>query len=260
MSKHATVTPPIFVINLPKDTDRRAFMENQLNRLSLQYKIIEGRYGKDNDVILACDDVLAVKEHGKVLTTGEKGCAFSHRSIYEVMEKEHIPQAIILEDDVVLPENFVTIISNIIDKRYMFDWLSFDYPKIGAPFVKAWSIASYKMIKKNKLFFFYALIKFPLIIMMSLFELVRNVIAVHLSWYRGPKIFYRPLYNAGAYMITLEGVKKLKPLLYPLRFSADRTPNYARMKKNFIMRWYVPRIVHQTDEDKGNTFTSNTIY
>ena len=253
--------PPVFVINLPKDTDRRTFMEGQLKRLHVDYEIIEARYGKDTDVSAECDDDLAIKEHGKVLSSGEKGCAFSHRFIYEKMTKENISAAVILEDDVVLPENFLKIVKEELNRTNRnWDWLSFDYPKIGFPFIKAWLVASKKMIKKNKLFFFYALVKFPLIICMSLFELVRDLIAVQVFYYAGPKVFYRPLYNAGAYIITLEGVKKLSPLLYPIRFSADRTPNQARLKTQFIMRWYVPRIVHQTDEDRGNTFMSNTIY
>lgn len=260
MSKNMTTIPPVFVINLPKDRDRLLFMENQLKRLSIAYSVIEGRYGKDEDVLASCDDSLAINEHGKILTLGEKGCAFSHRIIYETMEKESIQHALVLEDDVVLPDNFIDIVTKVINNSHSFDWLSFDYPKIGVPFVRAWMTASSKMIKKNKLFFLYALIKAPIIMGMSLFEYVRDITAMQFPWYRGPKIFYRPLYNAGAYIITLEGIKKLKPFLYPLRFSADRTPNQARLKAGLKMRWYVPRVVHQTDEDEGNTFTSNTLY
>lgn len=253
--------PPVFVINLPKDTDRRTFMEGQLKRLHVDYEIIEARYGKDTDVIAECDDDLAIKEHGKVLSSGEKGCAYSHRFIYEKMVRENITNAIILEDDVVLPNNFFKIIAKELNKENRnWEWLSFDYPRIGFSFIKAWVVASWKMTKKNKLFFLYAMVKFPIIFCMSIFELFRDRIATYVSLYAGPKLFYRPLYNAGAYIITLEGIKKLAPLLYPIRFSADRTPNQARLKTNLIMRWYVPRVVHQTDEDEGNTFMSNTIY
>ena len=165
MSKNMTTMPPVFVINLPKDTDRRIFMETQLQKLKIHYEIIQGRYGKDIEVVESCDDTRAIKEHGKVLTVGEKGCAFSHRSIYKKMEEEKIPYAVILEDDVVLPKNFSEIILQEMQKKNKnWDWVSFDYPKIGVPFVRAWMIASSKMIKKNKLFFLYALVKFPFIV------------------------------------------------------------------------------------------------
>lgn len=253
-------TIPIFVINLPKDKDRKIFMERQLDKLKASYVIVEARYGKDDDVIAGCNDELSIKEHGKVLMAGEKGCAFSHRFIYETIVREQIPCAVILEDDVVLPDDFLEIIEKEVSKKNRtWDWLSFDYPKIGFSFVKAWIIASEKMVKKNKIFFFYAFIKAPIIISMSLFEILRDKIAKGLPFFRGPKLFYRPLYNAGAYLVTQEGVKKLIPLLYPIRFSADRTPNQARLKTGLRMRWYVPRIVHQTDEDTGNIFMSNTI-
>jgi GR25 family glycosyltransferase involved in LPS biosynthesis len=252
--------PPLFIINLPKDTDRRVFMETQLRSLGIEYHIIDGRYGADEDVAASSDDALAIQEHGKVLTTGEKGCAFSHRSIYEKMTKENIPLAVILEDDVVLPADFSEIVIKEISKNSRhWEWLSFDYPRIGLPFLKAWFLASTRMVNKNKKFFFYAAIKFPIIVMLSIFEMVRDVCARTIKWYSGPKYFYRPLYNAGAYIITQEGIKKLQPLLYPLRFSADRTPNQGRVRTGLIMRWYVPRVVHQTDEDSTNTFTSNTI-
>lgn len=235
-------------------------MESQLKELSISYEIIEGRNGADIDVIDACSDSLSLSEHGKFLTFGEKGCAFSHRLIYEKMLKECIPYAVILEDDVVLPKNFKEIvIKSINHNNICWDWLSFDYPKIGHPFIKAWLLASKKMVIKNKLFIFYAILKFPAIVALSTFEISRDYLAKYIPSSAGPKLFYRPLYNAGAYIISTQGIKKLEPLLYPIRFSADRTPNQARVKVGLKMRWYVPRIVHQTDEDAGNTFFSNTL-
>ena len=251
---------PIFIINMPKDTGRRMFMEKQMYYLGLQYEFVEGKLGTDKEVVNSCDNALAIKEHGKVLTNGEKGCAFSHRFVYEKMLLENIPYALILEDDAVLPKN----ISEIIDRELSgenidWEWLSFDYPKIGIPFIYAWMIASKHMIKKNPLFFFYVLVKFPFIVILSIFESVRDGLAVRIPFFSGPKLFYRPLYNAGAYIVTTEGIKKMLPLLTPLRFSADRTPNQARIKTGLKMRWYVPRVAHQAEEDFNNLFTSNTI-
>lgn len=244
----------VFVINLPKDVKRREFMEKQLNDLRVSYEFVDGKHGSDSIVIESCDDALAIKEHGKVLTVGEKGCAFAHRSVYEKMVNEKIPYALIMEDDVILQKNFPEILEHeVMYKDRVWDWLSFDYPRIGFDFILAWLIASSKMTRRNVFFSVYALIKFPFIVALSLFEIVRSALAKIFPSYAGPKIFYRPLYNAGAYVITLEGIEKIKPLLYPLRFSADRTPNQARVKTGLIMRWYVPRVAHQDDDFGSNT-------
>ena len=252
--------PPIFVINLPKDKDRKDFMDGQLKDMGMEYEFIEGRLGTDTDVIASCDDDLAIKEHGKILTKGEKGCAYSHRFVYEKMLKENIKVAVIMEDDVVIPKNFKEIIEKEISRKNRnWDWLSFDYPLVGFRFVTSWIQASIYMTKNKPIFFLYALAKFPFIVVVSIFDFVRDILAKIFPIYAGPKIFYRPLYNAGAYMITEEGIKKMKPLLYPIRFSADRTPNRARVKLDFTMRWYVPRVVHQMLEDDRNRFPSNTL-
>lgn len=248
-------TIPIFIINLPKDKNRKAFQEKQMKTLGLSYEFVNGFYGDDEKVIASCDDELAKKEHGKVLMKGEKGCAYSHRFCYERMLSEGILCALILEDDVVLPSNFETILEKEIRRLHSgWDWLSFDYPTVGIPFIRAWLRSSRYMIQKNKLFFLYALIKFPFIVGLSLYEGMRNFFAKKLPFLAGPKMFYRPLYNAGAYLITQEGIEKMEPLLYPLRFSADRTPNQARVKKGLRMRWYVPQVVRQMDD----VFGSNT--
>lgn len=251
--------PPVFIINLPKDKDRKVFMENQLQDLGLKYEFIEGKLGSDPDVVESCNDELAIKEHGKVLMIGEKGCAYSHRFIYEKVLKENIPYALILEDDVTLPKNLPEILNNELSKKDIeWEWLSFAYPEVGWPFVSNWFVSSKYMISKNKSFFFYALLKFPLIVILSIFEYIREKTAKYIPFFSGPKIFYRPLYNAGAYVITLAGVKKMEPLLYPLRFSADRTPNRARVKTGLKMRWYVPLIIKQDFRFDSNTNPKKT--
>jgi GR25 family glycosyltransferase involved in LPS biosynthesis len=247
---------PIFIINLPKDKDRRAFQEKQMKELDLPFQFVDAFYGDDPVVVASCDDELAKKEHGKVLMKGEKGCAYSHRFCYEIMEKENIPCALVMEDDVVLPKDFKTILTQELHRTpRSWGWISFDYPTIGVRFIKAWVKASLHMIRNNPLFLAYALLKFPFIVLFSLGEALRNTIALHTGFFSGPQLFLRPLYNAGAYLITQEGIKAMKPLLYPIRFSADRTPNQARVKTGLKMRWYVPQVVRQLDE----VFGSNTI-
>lgn len=249
---------PIFVINLPRDVTRKQKIESNLKSIGANYSIVNAFYGDNVIVSERYSEKRALKEQGKPLLMGEKGCAFSHAFIYEKIVKENIPYSVILEDDVILPSNFVEIVEKEINKIYKkWDWLSFDYRYVGIPFLSSWFVATYKTIKQNPWFIFYALIKLPYILILSIFEMSRDYLARKIISYRGSKFFFRPLYNAGAYIITLEGAKKLLPFTSPLCMSADRTPNIARIKASFRLYGYVPLIVHQDSKFESNTIRSD---
>lgn len=236
----------IFIINLPIDVKRREVIEYQLNKMGANYEVVDGIYGDDKRVIERYDESLAIKEHGKPLFFGEKGCALAHALVYERIIRENINYSVILEDDIVLPSNFIEIVEKEINKKNRkWDWLSFDYRYIGFEFLYHWFVATFATIKKRPLFFFYALLKAPYIISLSLFEGFRDSLARKIDSYAGSKRFYRPLYNAGAYILTLEGSKKLMPFVNPIRLSADQVPNTARFKSNFVLFGYVPLLTHQ---------------
>jgi len=251
---------PIFVINLPIDVKRREIIEKRLQSLGASYEFMDGIYGDDPRVLERYDEIRAIKEHGKPLIFGEKGCALAHALVYERIIKENILYSVILEDDIILPDVFLEIVEREINKKNKkWDWLSFDYRYIGFEFLKAWFYANYIRIKQNPLFFFYALIKSPYIIFISIFEWMRNIFAIKFNFYSGGKRFYRPLYNAGAYILTLDGAKKLIPFTKPLRLTADQLPNVARIKTNFNLFGYVPLIVKQNsiDYESGTSKTED---
>jgi hypothetical protein len=75
---------------------------------------------------------------------------------------------------------------------------------------------------------------------------------VYAKWYPGPRIFWRPLYHASAYLLTEEGAKKMLSLTYPIRFSADRLPNQARIRTGLRLRGYVPLMVRQNKSFESN--------
>ncbi|MFA5132118.1 MAG: glycosyltransferase family 25 protein [Candidatus Paceibacterota bacterium] len=241
---------PIFVINLPIDVKKKEAVEKQLQALGAKYEFVDGIYGDDARVVERYDAVRAIEEHGKPLYFGEKGCAVAHALVYERIVQEKIPYAVILEDDIMLPADFILIIEKEINtKNKKWDWLSFDYRYDGITFLYHWFIATIITIQKKPLFFLYAIIKAPYIIALSIFEEVRSFFARKISWYASGKRFYRPLYNAGAYILTLEGAKKLLPFTQPLRLTADQVPNVARFKTNFNLYGYVPLIVKQNTVD-----------
>lgn len=248
----------IFVINLPKDKERKEIIEKRLKDLGVRYEIFNGIYGDDERSTSRYNEKLAIRDHGKALMTGEKGAAMSHALIYEKVVKENIPYALILEDDIILPDYFMEVVQGEIDSEDKnWDWLSFDYRYVGLTYLRFWIKATLKMIKRRPLFFFKAILKFPYVFFISIYEAIRNSLAKRYPSQRGPKNFYRPLYNAGAYLISTKGAKKAGVFTKPLRISADRMPNIAKRKSDFIFKGYAPLIVQQSMEFESNTMRSN---
>lgn len=247
---------PIFVINLPIDVKRREAIETQLKNLGATFEIIPGIYGEDERVIERYDEARTMKDRGTPLTRGEKGCALAHALIYERIVKENIPHAVILEDDIVLPNNFLSIIESEVKKEHKkWDWLSFDYRYSGLRFLRQWFIATWITIKNRPLYFFYACLKVPYMIILCTYEEVREIFAKKYPRYAGAERFYRPLYNAGAYILSYEGAKKLLPFTNPIYMGADAVPNKARFKIDFNLYGYVPLVTRQNLA----TFGSNTL-
>lgn len=98
-------------------------MKAQLDKTKLDYRFINAVNGKK----LSDDELqeMVYDYPNCMLTKGEIGCALSHLSIYTTMVNEGIEQALVLEDDAILPENIENIISkikllNITDKPNIF--------------------------------------------------------------------------------------------------------------------------------------------
>lgn len=98
----------IFLINLPYQKDRLVNMSKQLEDRGLKYEIFPAVVGKEltEDFILQFYDKTFYDNRNHSYPMGMIGCALSHFFIYEKMVKENIPQALILEDDVVLSSDF----------------------------------------------------------------------------------------------------------------------------------------------------------
>jgi len=250
-----------FVINLDKDKERMKFMHNQLLRLGIAYERFPAINGRDYIASSAeYQEEIAIQKTGHALLPGELGCALSHKKIYELIVAQKIPYALILEDDVQLPNNFHAIIRNQIDlqKIHKWEYLLFNYPVVGLPWIKKWFIAliaNYKNLQKKEFssqifFILYSIAKILYMIPLSLLEGLRNK---YKSFYPGPVRFYRPIYLAGAYILTLEGAKKLLELSNPIVYPADRLPNQARIKNKLILRGYSPLVVTQMNREFGSS-------
>ncbi len=107
---------PIFVINLPQSTDRKAFMQAQCETIGVEPTFIDAVNGKDlTDIEIHqyCDQEKAKQLFGRELLLGEIGCALSHKKIYKKMVDDNIQLAVVLEDDARIEYNFAKVISDI---------------------------------------------------------------------------------------------------------------------------------------------------
>lgn len=102
----------IFVINLKRCEDKKNKMKERLKNLN--YKIMEAVDGRElnNNKLkeMGCSILKEWKDphSGRNITWGEVGCALSHINIYKECIKKNIKTAIILEDDALLSNDFVS--------------------------------------------------------------------------------------------------------------------------------------------------------
>lgn len=100
---------PIFVISLADAGARRASLVAALDALGLEWELFEavdGRRGLGPVWESIIDREGAKKAMGRPMTSGEFGCALSHRAIYEIIQKRGLEGAIVLEDDAIIGPDF----------------------------------------------------------------------------------------------------------------------------------------------------------
>lgn len=96
----------IFVISLKRAGDRRFFMINQLEKLKVDYEIIDAvDYQKLSEGEFAqLSDQEAIKSN-PYLTKGAIACSLSHIKVFKKITEQKISKALVLEDDAILPAN-----------------------------------------------------------------------------------------------------------------------------------------------------------
>lgn len=101
----------VFVINLPKDTQKRQNFISNFKDIDIKYEFIEGIYGKD----LSQSELekLVYDYKNSLMMPGEIGCALSHQKIYQKMIDENIAYALILEDDAIFTPKALNYINKI---------------------------------------------------------------------------------------------------------------------------------------------------
>ncbi|MCB9989177.1 MAG: glycosyltransferase family 25 protein [Rhodospirillales bacterium] len=120
--------PPIFVINMAKDTDRRDGINARAQNVAVELTFIEainGREMSDTDIAAVYDSAKRKRYFGRDMTKGEIGCLLSHRNIFEKMVKEDIPLAVILEDDVIFEPDFKDALTALAQSSRKWDVIRF---------------------------------------------------------------------------------------------------------------------------------------
>ena len=95
-----------YVINLARSTDRRAHITAELQRVGLDFEFISAVDGRTLDLSdsTLIDPSLVSR---CVFPAGTVGCALSHFHVYQKILEDGRDTALVLEDDVILPDDLV---------------------------------------------------------------------------------------------------------------------------------------------------------
>jgi len=115
--------PPVWVVNLPRSTERREYISGHLQALGLPFEIVPAVDGWDlpaqelAELYSAEQTVACIKRE---MALGEVGCALSHLRLYQRMLDEGIDEALIVEDDAVLDPGVPELLAQ--RQRWPADW------------------------------------------------------------------------------------------------------------------------------------------
>lgn len=99
----------IFLVNLDRNPERLAFMDEQLQRLGIGYErisAVDGRKLSRREKRSQVNYLRSFFAVDRMLLDGEIGCALSHLKIYRRMWDDDLECAVVLEDDVKLEDDF----------------------------------------------------------------------------------------------------------------------------------------------------------
>lgn len=133
-----TLAIPVFVINLERDVERRAAMEQSLARLGIAAEFVAAVDGKalGEAAFARYDRARCLRTYGVDMLPSEIGCYLSHFGLFERMVADNIPRALILEDDVTFTEDFAAVVEGLVGLPDV-DWhiirLTTLRPKVAHP-------------------------------------------------------------------------------------------------------------------------------
>ena len=106
----------IFVINLERDVERRQSILKQFNQIQLPFEFSNGVLGSSltqQQKTEWYDDKRAFRNLCQTIVPAHIGCSLSHVHVYQKIIDQNLPYALILEDDVILPEKLGELLSDL---------------------------------------------------------------------------------------------------------------------------------------------------
>lgn len=102
-----------YVINLARSHDRRSHITGELEKTGLDYEIVTAVDGRELDLSdrSVVDPVLAAAFSS--LSAGTVGAALSHLQVYQKVIADGLAQALVLEDDVLVPPNLGNLAESV---------------------------------------------------------------------------------------------------------------------------------------------------
>jgi glycosyl transferase, family 25 len=139
----------VFLINLPRSTDRRQAMEVRLAKLGLPYTVTPGVDGRAEWDRLAptVDAADFSRRTGRDVTAGDVGCYHAHLEVWSRFLKSEAKVALVLEDDVVFHPEFMEALGEALRVREHWDYLQLNRIRAKHPvrqaFVGRWQLNAY---------------------------------------------------------------------------------------------------------------------
>lgn len=121
---------PIFIINLPKSTERKAFICEQFEQLNqpMPYQFFDAVYGKENPdfyLFKKYNEAKRFARKGNSMNLSQLGCFASHYLLWEKCVELN-QGMIVLEDDAIIHPEFTSAYQFITspENQFEFFWLS----------------------------------------------------------------------------------------------------------------------------------------
>jgi GR25 family glycosyltransferase involved in LPS biosynthesis len=112
MSFVNSIVNQVFVVNMDKDTARLKKISEMLYKQNVTFERIQGVPGKD----VKYDDRLT-GFCNSFCADSAKGCALSHRNIWDISHKRGYDAILVFEDDVNIPDDFSVQLQKVWNKR-----------------------------------------------------------------------------------------------------------------------------------------------
>lgn len=115
----------VWLINLSGANARRAKMAVQLDQLDLEYEIYHAIDGKSraDEFMPQVDKVQYERLMGQRLLPGKIGCYFSHVAVWELLSRSDAKYGLIIEDDIVFHDDFLTALDTALEGAQHWDLL-----------------------------------------------------------------------------------------------------------------------------------------